>query len=119
MSAPLPESLVIALEARHIAAVERWWQGLTSQQQTEFFEVALRSHSDEPNHTSLGQLDSDDDESPDDWYEYVVNQDARFYFDRANGEQTFHGYVVYPVISALSVAEDVEVVSHILRRPQH
>jgi hypothetical protein len=108
--------LVIALDEKHIPAVELWWQGLTEEQRTAIFEVCISCEPEQPNENLPDDPEADEGEPQNDWYEYVVNQDARFYFDRSIGERTSHGNIVYPTLSAVSAAADVAMVSHILKR---
>ncbi len=110
----VPDFLVVAVEDRHVAAVTEWWNGLTDVQRHELLDDATNQPNNIATQTDLEQ--SLDDEEPNEWYEYVVNQDMRFYFDRHNGCQTSHGYIVYPMLSAISAAADANVISHVLKR---
>ena len=116
MSKPLPDSLIVAMDADQVPVVELWWSNLSSDQQRDVFD--LLSH--EANCGIVDEIEPNEGESkaesPDDWCEYVVNQDARFYFDCSNGVQSSHGYLVSGMISAVSAAADAEYVSHILTR---
>jgi hypothetical protein len=111
---PLPQSLVVAVEESQVAAVVAWWNGLTETQRHELLDDATNQPDNIANQTDIG-CSSDHDE-PNEWYEYVVNQDMRFYFDRHNGCQTSHGFIVYPMLSAISAAADANIVSHVLKR---
>lgn len=116
MSKPLPDSLIVAIDPEQVPVVARWWSDLSSDQQRDVFELLSREANSGVVDETEPHQDERTSESPDDWYEYVVNQDARFYFDCANGVQTSHGYLVSGMISAVSAAADAEYVSHILTR---
>ena len=115
MPSELPKSLSIALDAKHIQAVENWWNQLTDVEQRDFIETASSESSVafEP----LSALGPTDDREPNEWYEYVVNQDVRFYVDVANGKQTSHGWLTSFTINAIGNAADAQFVSHVLSRP--
>lgn len=112
-----PAALMVALEKQHHAAVHEWWRSLSDDTQAEFLEVLAAN----PEHlcTPVTPEDLEFDETPDDWgewYEYIVNQDARFYYDRSNPIGTYN--IVYPIISPISNAADIEVVNHLLSNPK-
>ena len=113
----VPESLLVALDKRYQDEVRNWWEALSESQQIDFLSVAR----DSPNRIA-SPLDMDelnDDERANDWYEYVVNQDARFYYDRSQPPDpgTLH-HIVYPIIAPVSNAADVQVVSYLLTTPR-
>jgi len=112
-----PPSLMVAVEKQHHAAVHEWWRGLSDGEQAEFLEVLAANP--EQICTPITPEDLEMDEAPDDWgewYEYIVNQDARFYYDRSNPTGTYN--IVYPIISPISNAADIEVVNHLLFNPK-
>ncbi len=113
--ASIPQSLLIAVSEKQIAAIDDWWNGLTASQREEFVDAAVNKPVAELE--SLSVHATEEHAIPqNDWYEYVVNQDARFYFDRSNGVQTSHGFKISSTIATLSIATDVKLVSHILSR---
>ncbi|QDU57902.1 hypothetical protein [Aeoliella mucimassa] len=109
---PVPESLAIAVDDHDRAAIERWWNELTAAQQAEFLEVATY----EPDRiaTRVDTTVGEGADPYDEWYEYLVNQDLRFYFDRSQPIGSYN--VVFPILQPLSVAADIKVVSHLLTR---
>ena len=111
---PLPDSLVVAIDERHLAAVAEWWNDLTDDQRHELLDDATNRPESIANQTDLDQ--AFDDDVSNEWYEYVVNHEMRFYFDMHNGCQTSHGYMVSPMLSAISASADAKIVSHILSR---
>lgn len=111
---PIPNHLIVAIEAQHLAAVTQWWNGLSSADQAQLLNDATNQPEGIASRVEMESLE--EGEETNEWYEYVVNQDMRFYFDRHNGEQTSHGFVIYPMLSAVSTAADARVVSHILKR---
>ena len=113
-SASIPESLVVAIDDRDVDAVTQWWEDLSDEQRQSLLDDAM--HRPDTIATQAVLPDASDDEQVDEWYEYVVNQDMRFYFDCHNGQQTSHGYLVHPFLAAISAAADTRVVSHILTR---
>lgn len=114
----IPNSLMIALDKRHHNCVVEWWATLTEKERAEFLEVAASSPADRFQPVSPFNSDSDFDseEEPNEWYEYLVNQDVRFYFDRSDPQGNYN--IVYPIISPISTAADIEVVSHLLTNPR-
>ena len=110
---PVPQSLLVAIEARHVTEVTRWWDGLTAEEQHELLDDAANQPSQIATQTDFEELEA---EEPNAWYAYIVNQEMRFYFDRPNGCQTSHGYIVYPMLTAISAAADANVVSYLLTR---
>lgn len=115
MNSNLPESLAIALDARHLQQVESWWNQLDESERLEFINLA----STEPNaiFEPLNSTEQEDAET-NDWFEYVVNRDARFYFDAVNGQQTSHGWLSNFTMMPIGLAADAHVISHVLSRPQ-
>lgn len=107
---PVPDSLVVALDERHVPAVIDWWNRLTADQQREFLDDATHEadHIATQAHTEF--LADDDD--PNEWYEYVVNQDMRFYFDRSRPVGNYN--IVYPICTPISASADIKIVSHLL-----
>ena len=107
----IPESLMIAVDKRHHKDVQEWWARLTDKRRADFLEIAALS----PEQIST-PLPSNDDESNQDetneWYEYIVNQDVRFYFDRSDPQGNYN--IVHPIMTPISNAADIEVVSHLL-----
>jgi hypothetical protein len=114
MRDPVPNHLVVAIEEQYLAAVTDWWNSLSSADQSQLLDDATNQPKDIASRVEIESLDDRDETN--EWYEYVVNQDMRFYFDRHNGEQTSHGYRIYPMLTAVSTAADASVVSHILKR---
>ena len=112
---PAPESLTIAVDKRHHRTVLDWWARLTDEQRADFLEVATLSP--EQIAAPLNSADADvGDEEPDEWYEYIVNHDVRFYFDRSDPQGNYN--IVYPIMTPISNAADIEVVSHLLTNPR-
>lgn len=110
---PVPESLLIALDKRHQDAVLDWWTQLSNEERNEFLEVAALA----PEQISALISDNSDidDEEPNEWYEYIVNQDVRFYFDRSNPQGNYN--IVSPIMTPIGNAAEIEVVSHLLTTP--
>ena len=114
----VPESLMVAVEKRYKADIQQWWESLTDEQRMEFMAIACLSPEKIAKPRELEAVNSDDDEV-NEWYEYVVNQDVRFYFDRSqapNPKDTGHS-IVFPIIAPVSNAAEIEVVSHLLTNP--
>ena len=116
-SQSVPESLLVSVDQRSKHAIELWWESLTADQRSEFLQIA--SFAPE---TIARPLDLDDlggDKEPNEWFEYVVNQDLRFYFDRSDPpENDAHHHVVYPIMVPISTAAEIEVVNHLLYSPR-
>jgi hypothetical protein len=111
MEADVPESLLIEVESRHHEAVRAWWHALSDDQRAAFSAAAFMESEEIFN--CIPTEDEPDFEA-NEWYEYLVNQDLRFYFDRAHPQGNYN--VVYPIIAPISSASDVAVVSHLLKR---
>lgn len=111
----LPESLVISLDKRHSDSVVEWWEGLTDEERREFLEIAALTPSRIASPVAA-ECSEADDETPNEWYEYIINQDVRFYFDRSDPQGNYN--IVYPIMTPISIAADVEVVSHLLTNPR-
>lgn len=107
---PVPDSLVVALEERHLPAVIEWWNGLTETQQREFVDEAKNEPDEIATQTNTEPSDEDDD--PNEWYEYIVNQEMRFYFDRSRPYS--HYNIVEPILAPISTSADIKIVSHLL-----
>lgn len=107
---PVPVSLVVTLEERHVPAVIEWWNGLTENQQREFVDEAKN----EPDEiaTQTNTESSEDDDEPNEWYEYIVNQEMRFYFDRSRPYSNYN--IVEPILAPISTSADIKIVSHLL-----
>jgi hypothetical protein len=115
MPSDLPESLSIALDAKHLQSIEAWWNQLTDVEQRDF--IGTASTEPELVFEPLPATAESDDGEPNEWYEYVVNQDVRFYLDVANGEQTSHGWLTKFTMTPIGLSADAQIVSHILSRP--
>ena len=115
MNSDLPESLTIALDARHLNQVDAWWSQLTESERLDF--LSLANSASQATFESMESTTQDDDET-NDWFEYVVNQDVRFYFDTANGQQTSHGWMSNFTMTPIGLAADAQVISHVLSRPK-
>lgn len=111
----VPQSLLIALDECHYSTVINWWASLTENEQTAFLEVATLAPEQIAESTAVedGELE---DGAVSEWYEYIVNQDVRFYFDRSNPQGSHQ--VVYPIMTPISNAADVQVLSHLLTNPR-
>ncbi|TWT73083.1 hypothetical protein [Allorhodopirellula solitaria] len=111
----LPESLVISLDNQHNDAVVEWWRTLTNEERGEFLDIAALTPSKiaDPVPAECSEVD---DGTPNEWYEYIINQDARFYFDRSDPQGNYN--LVYPIVTPISNAADIEVVSHLLTNPR-
>jgi hypothetical protein len=112
MKRDVPESLMIAVEPGHREAVRSWWHALSDEQRAEF--VAVASMTPEEISSPVVPEDEQEVEDANEWYEYLVNQDVRFYFDRSNPQGTYN--VVDPIIAPISSASDASVISHLLTR---
>jgi hypothetical protein len=112
MESDVPESLMIALESRHHDAVRAWWHALSDDQRADFLTVAVLAP-DEIAH-AISPEEEQDIEEANDWYEYLVNQDVRFYFDRSHPQGNYN--MAYPIIAPICSASDARVVSHLLTR---
>ena len=99
---PIPPSLAIAINESDVSAISSWWNELTIEQQLEF--LALANLEPESIATHVYVDPSDKVESENDWYEYVVNQDMRFYFDRSHPDGSYN--IVYPILSPISASSD-------------
>ena len=111
----IPDTLLIAVDDTFTADIQCWWNELTTAQQNDFLEIAHF----EPE-TIAAPFDSNVEESEtNEWFEYIVNQDLRFYFDRSDPpENPGQHQLVYPIIRPISCAADVKVVSHLLYSPR-
>ncbi|MBD3674152.1 MAG: hypothetical protein HUJ26_11575 [Planctomycetaceae bacterium] len=107
---PVPDSLLVALEERHVPAVLDWWNGLTESQQREFVVDARNEPDGIATQTNIESSAEEDD--PNEWYEYVVNQEMRFYFDRSRPYSSYN--IVEPILAPISAAADIKIVSHLL-----
>jgi hypothetical protein len=112
MKPDIPESLMIAVESRHYEVVRDWWHDLSDDQRAEFLAIAVLRPEE------ISQSVAAEDESPlddvNEWYEYLVNQDVRFYFDRSNPQGDYN--LLCPTLAPASSAADADVVRQLLTR---
>lgn len=115
----IPESLTIAVEKRHHRKVIDWWSRLTDGDRADFLTVASLSPEQIATQPQAVDADADTDagdDEPSEWYEYIVNQDVRFYFDRSDPQGNYN--IVSPILTPISNVADIEVVSHLLTNPR-
>lgn len=106
---------MIACNGEHLDEVHRWWESLTEDARAEFLSMATITP--ESLGTAVTSGNDEDADEHSEWYEYIVNQDVRFYYDRSNPQGDGFFKIVYPIISPVSSSADAFVVSRLLTRP--
>lgn len=116
MPIKIPQSLTIALNEQHLEVVKNWWASLSDADQNDFVATAVENPLDifEPLSAAFPPAETE----PNDWFEYIVNQDVRFYLDIKNGAQTSHGWLTNFTISPIPLGTNGKVISHVLSRPK-
>ena len=116
MNSELPSCLAVACEDQHLDDVHRWWDSLQEEARAEFLATAVLAP--ESIGTVVSSSATDEPSEYDEWYEYIVNQDVRFYFDRSKPQGDGFFKIVYPTIVPISASADAFVVSQLLTRPK-
>ena len=111
----LPESLVISLDKRHNDSVVEWWETLTDGERGEFLDVAALTPSKiaDPVPIECSEID-DGKHRTNGTSTSLIKMYASTSIDltrRANYN------LVYPIMTPISNAADIEVVSHLLTNP--
>lgn len=115
MDSDVPDSLRIVCDSRHGEAIEEWWQSLSDEDRSEFLAIANLPSESLGNQVDQGNEEEEMNDGTDDWYEYIVNHDVRFYLDRSDPQGNYN--LVDSVIAPLDAASDAFELRHLHRNP--